>query len=808
MRTQLFDNGSLNYLKKYAIILRLIFLGSFLSTTPFIGTAQTPSYRQFTADNGLPSNEVYKVIEDRNGYIWMATDRGVVRYDGYDCEIFTTKDGLSNNVVFWIHEDDKGRIWFSCLDNTICFYDQGSIHIHPASEQLKQESIKIIYSIYVEPNETVWLGVGGMNTIIRLDPNGTIKKFKSDNVKNGDIVIFKINESNLVFGKLMNGAKQGRFNTVLQHDRDGDLQKKFRINPTNRSVISILKQEDATYLTNANNLYQLSDTSSSDFVERQGKVYTASIFKDHEGLMWAGNSIGGVSCFSLDNMERPIHHLFRDLTVTSICQDREDGFWFSTAEAGTFYCPSLKVETIELLDKKIIDICHIDSTIWISTSDGAVNEVSKKAEKYVQKEIFSVPDVYLKLYADSYKNVWISFSDIMVEKKDTFVTTHSPFNFTFSKLIWPNDSTIWLKVHRSLICVTWPHMEKIDTIQYPEKLKNINVIKPLSQDMLVIGSHNGLWILSEGEIKRHPNHQPILENRINDLEVLSNGDLILATMGAGIIRLNSLEKIIQVTENDGLLSDLYNCTYTLPGDTITWVGSNKGLSRIKWTQNGGSHDEIFNLTVFNGLRSNDVLKIDFVQDKLWVGTSRGITLVDVNNLTGLRKKPLIHTTAIYVNSELQPKTDEIFVSSKAFVKIHFNGISMSSKGNMSYQYRVKGLADNWAKLDNRFLEFKLFTPGTYELEVYAVNASGVISSNSVKKTIIVSPLFWQTWWFRTCIILALITLIGFIINRRFKIKQRENFLLTKSLQAEQEALSSQITPHFLFNSLNSIQFKT
>ncbi|HYG14256.1 MAG TPA: two-component regulator propeller domain-containing protein, partial [Bacteroidia bacterium] len=109
------------------IILLIVFLLKFTSLD-----AQEIACRQFTPDNGLASSEVYDVHQDKLGYIWFATDRGLCRFDGYSFETFTVKHGLGDNVVFSITEDPKGILWLTTFSaGVFCYsYDRG---FYPAS---------------------------------------------------------------------------------------------------------------------------------------------------------------------------------------------------------------------------------------------------------------------------------------------------------------------------------------------------------------------------------------------------------------------------------------------------------------------------------------------------------------------------------------------------------------------------------------------------------------------------------------------------------------------------------------------------
>jgi ligand-binding sensor domain-containing protein len=90
--------------------------------------AQNPYIQQFTTQDGLPSNNVYLVMQDHNNFIWFGTDAGVARYDGNEFTCFSKKDGLSSNEIIYIKEDSQGRIWFTNLGGSMNYYYQNKIY--------------------------------------------------------------------------------------------------------------------------------------------------------------------------------------------------------------------------------------------------------------------------------------------------------------------------------------------------------------------------------------------------------------------------------------------------------------------------------------------------------------------------------------------------------------------------------------------------------------------------------------------------------------------------------------------------------
>ena len=106
----------------YRISLFILFLNG------IIGFGQTVQSFRFSTQNGLPSNKIYAVIEDKEGFIWCATDRGVTRYDGVSFTNFTTLDGLHDNDILNLVEDGKGRIWFISFAREPTYFYKGKIY--------------------------------------------------------------------------------------------------------------------------------------------------------------------------------------------------------------------------------------------------------------------------------------------------------------------------------------------------------------------------------------------------------------------------------------------------------------------------------------------------------------------------------------------------------------------------------------------------------------------------------------------------------------------------------------------------------
>src|ERR1700712_2394265 len=98
-----------------------VLLACLLSHT---GIAQQQKYTAFTINDGLPSNYIYRCIEDNKGFLWVATDAGIARFDGTHFQVFTTRDGLPDNEVLAVVKEDNGRIWVNCFKQSPAYFDE------------------------------------------------------------------------------------------------------------------------------------------------------------------------------------------------------------------------------------------------------------------------------------------------------------------------------------------------------------------------------------------------------------------------------------------------------------------------------------------------------------------------------------------------------------------------------------------------------------------------------------------------------------------------------------------------------------
>jgi len=759
--------------------------------------AQEPNFYHYTTNEGLPSNECYNIMQDSKGYIWIATDRGVCRYDGYLFKSFTSADGLTDNTVFQIKEDERGRIWFMTFNGKLCWYKDGKIGHYKYNKVLQDlNNVKgIIRSFTVDKNDRVTLSYL-FNGLVTIDAKGSPKRLQTDeNDKTGSFF------ANEIGGKLFlgsNASTRPRETSSIFSTNIGGEKNHIRLQPSNFStydIAGIRRKNGNIIIAVQKNIAEISGNKLNLLPARQKQILT--FLEDHDSCLWTGMYKGGVmrqhSNKSL--MSPSAGNFLQGLSVTSILQDSEQGYWFTTLEDGIYYLPSSSVTIIRLESlpyKHVISsLAHIkDEFIYAGTSNGILFKVdaSTKGKGYSVKRD-SIGGAIETLYYDSLsRKLWVGTSHrLVVISKDgrlTFVSFGHSRGITRAGL-------------DKVICLKSPNIWVVD----PAPIKLFSSIGSVFRSdvmytdprgVIWVGTANGLYYFKNARLIKDSS---IGAERIVDISSFPGNRLVVAIIGGGII-IRGPEGNLRINAQKGLISDIVN-SICVHGKEI-WVATNKGISRIYLKQNG-----TFTIRNFNqnqGLPTPDIKKILVAHNRVWLGTSSGLITFEPAEKE-LRPVP-IQLESVKVNAIETNK--HTFSPREDFVEFNFKGISFRQHGRIVYRYRLIGSSELWNETENTTIQFAALRPGNYSFELIARNADGIWNTRPfVFPFTIESPLWQKPFFIITGV--SILLCIAFIWYRLHIHQIRKRNKLVLQLQEYQRlALVAQINPHFIFNSLNSI----
>ncbi|MFI5149463.1 MAG: two-component regulator propeller domain-containing protein [Bacteroidia bacterium] len=772
-------------------------------------SAQQPAFRNFQVKDGLPSSEVYDVMQDSKGYMWFCTDAGVSRYDGYSFRNFSNPQGLPDNTVFGAYEDKKGRIWFRSMSGKLSYFLHDSIYTIGANSRINKEiAFSMISSLCIDSKDTLWCGVSSnFKGYIKIAPPYGASDFTFVDAGGLGAFLVKVDEEQAVWG--------GR---IYPKEIPLPTQPQYREISKKGSIIRYECPKTMTpntkYIrTHSNCIYwcgfkEITASTGSETQHFYSPTIPISLFSDKEDNLWAGFYQDGVILFEKGNLSKIKTRYLEGMSVSCTMEDSEGGRWFSTIGNGVFYMASDNFLYYDInegpLNNKVTALFPLDSaSVLAGLSDGTIYEYSSRDKN---KFPFHGPGTIFCM--DTFSG------SLLVGCQHAFrIDLHHPSNpVTFSQdgvlhtvkcLTHNNKGDVWGGVYSNLLKLD-PGTGKI--LLFEKATSRIISIACDDSNTVWLGCVNGLWTYHKGKFTYWGDRYPLLKNCIEDLYLDKDGVLWMATKGAGLIVFKN-GKCVQLSTATGLSSNLCK-SVTEDKDGIIWLGTNKGIDRITPLSWGSFKIEAF--TLDDGLPSNEIYQVVRNGHYLWAASNAGLIYFDTRIANSRKNPPPVFISSCEVNYH---RKDNVSLQelnySQNFIRINFVGLCYKRGSGLRYRYRLEGLDTVWNYSEFTTIQYSTLPPGDYTFKVYAINSSGLESPAPATLHFHILKPFWLKLWFITmCSILSL-TLIYLIYTQRLKILKRnllrEDLFKRKISEIELKALRAQMNPHFIFNCIASIQ---
>jgi len=336
---------------------------------------------------------------------------------------------------------------------------------------------------------------------------------------------------------------------------------------------------------------------------------------------------------------------------------------------------------------------------------------------------------------------------------------------------------------------------------------------------------------SENLVKHFTKKNGFIDSRVSTILQDENGNIWFGTdkgvrmLSAGLIdqRKDTSLTFLEVDQNDGLSS---NKIYLMAIDDqgFLWIGTNKGLDRLDldhfYKTEKIAIKHYGKKEGFIGLECNANAVMKDNSGKLWFGTVKGVTNYDHASDRLNTTEPFTKINNIrlfFENTNWEMFSDSLDFGTKLplnlslpYDKNHltfdFLGVSMTIPSKVKYRFKLEGFDTDWNPVTQKTeATYANIPPGFYTFKVKACNNDGLWNQHSTEFNFTIIQPYWQTWWFRALVIMAIISIIWFVFYVRFKRLKTKNEMEKKMIELERSALQAQMNPHFIFNSLNSIQ---
>ncbi len=782
--------------------------------------AQTPSYYHYTSDDGLASSTVYNIIQDRDGFIWFATINGMSKFDGKHFTTYNTRDGLNSNSIISLAEGKNGELYIGNYEKGINVLRNGRIENY--CSEIRGKSFALSY-LLLSPRV---LGGKEEQKLYAYRSSGVINSIREN--KSGELITKPVSSYPVYVNRLeriQNGEIIALTTTGLYNFKDDKLARIALTGLSNANIYCLTKGDGGSYYIGTKGM--ICKIKDSIVVSS----YNIKLFKDNND-------------------------------VNAIYRDKNNNLWFSVMNRGFFYIKDGSDQITDVGKKMGLQNTLVNNyledkegNIWISTYGNGVyclNNLYLKS--YNENDGMNSNNVYSIVKERSGKLVIGTFNGINIFENGSFKQIKGNSNKTLTEYIYR------IKTYKNefYVCGAFGG-DDIKNRTYKDM--NFHMIShpsfcSINNELYLFGSPvNSISVQTGFESKRNKaelfylfGNSPTI-NRINDIVEDTEKNVWIGT-GMGLCKVSNL-----ITEMSGwkktffplspvlnskinsIYQDNNDCmwfagekgfaSYNLKNDSVTnytniqghdlssttsivsdnkkriWIGNMKGL----YLMDGKS---IRHLNRQTGLPSDEVFSLCFDKEKnlMYIGTSNGISFLDISlfdnyspkppdvKLTSLKAGDSIYTS--YSNLVLEPEQNH--------VSLEFKVLSFSSQSSIRYKYILNGES---AETDQDQLDLVSLKFGTYNLQIMA-KSQNTDWSQPCFLSFRVLPRFVETIWFTLLIILTLgvfsVTAMIWWL-RLTKSKVRKELELSERINdLKHQALSAMMNPHFIANSLNSVQY--
>lgn len=746
-----------------------------------------------TEQEGLPSNEVYHVIQDNNKHMWFATDNGIVRYDGKQLKVFTTKDGLPANCVFRFYLQRDGTIYGETIGCKYFTIKDGVIEPYKYNALLAKHFSRLCRptSFAIDRDGSHYFG--GLFATLRISPKGEaltphhlgFKKVPIHEKLASPYSKFIFQEFDDAVTISESQAPVGTKRTTF-----------YRITKQKDTVIYSLDMPDrssfATFgFTYNNEIWGFRFNSGLVVLDKQNIVQFIKEGKHIMGVnrindeVWLGFPSAGVSRYKIRNQRlEKVDHFLDGYSVTSVERDHEGGYWFTTRESGVFYSNNFNLNVVykNHTDQNISSFfMNEEEGVKLASFDyGQLIDIT--TEKVISNKQFGATKIQ-QLAPNIYESLgthYLTFSVHPVPKSihlfgDTAIS-QSLKNESQQRL-YSSRRAYWLIDH-----------EKKRLVQ--DTLKgSINDVLCLQNDF-VFGTYIGLEIIHAPDYTQESNiltSSPVLR-----LEKFGN-TLMVACRNGDVYRFDGKTLKSVDYQRPSFLSRIYDIRRF---KDLLIIASNAGIQKFEWNQQTYQWKQI----EFINLRN--VIQVFTDQNRLFY-VKKDIIYEDLGRERE-NPLPIVSISQILVNNKpIQSFADQHLSYDENNMSFSLGSVSYSSDFS-EFRYQMIGHDPDYLYTDGDQVSYSALSPGTYTF-VVSSTSNGIDYSIEEKYTFTITPPFWRTTWFIVFVVVLIISLWLIIYYLRMK-RIKARYELQKTIdELKAKALSAQLNPHLIFNVLNSIQ---
>ncbi len=760
------------------------------------------SRSEWQSQHGLPQNSVQTILQTRDGYLWLGTEEGLVRFDGVRFTVFdltntvgmrshdirslleagdgslwmgtgagltqmkngrfltySAKDGLADDSVGELFEATDGAIWICTYGGLSCLHD-GAITTYTRKEGLPGKSAS---SICQADDGGLWVGADdGLARFV--DGKFTVFTTK-DGLCANSIAALIMDADGVLWAGTNSGLsrfKNGGFTALTTTD-----------GLTDNDVRTLCKdRQGAMWIGTSRGLNRLKDGRLSSYTRKDGlsNDYIWSVHEDIEGSLWVGTAGGGLNQLRQGKFTAyTTAEGMSDDMVWAISGDRDGGIWFGTNN-GLSRLKDGRFSNFGLKDglpgSSVRAICQSrDGSIWAGVG-GALHRLKDgRVTSFTSKE--GLPNESIRnLLEDTEDNLWIGTAGgglaRLKDGKFSRITTKDGLS---NDRVWStceaNGGGLWIGTNTGL-----------------DRFKDGKLTNILKKDGPLLGAIRAIYEDKEGI-------------------------LWIGTFGGGLLRLRD-GKLTVYTTKQGLFDDSVFRILEDDNEQL-WMSCNKGIFRTSKRELNGVADgtalsvSCVSYGTADGMKSAECngsaqpAGWRAADGRLWFPTIRGAVVIDPNHIPiNLLPPRVVIEKAIIDHHLADPAHRANLPAGAGEMEFQYTGLSFLAPEKVKFKYKLEGFDKTWVDAGTRRVAFYTnIPPGQYNFRVMACNNDGVWNEAGAAFDFHLNPHYYQTYWFWALCAsgLALLILQSYRLHvRRLRAREMDLALRveerTKELQFE------------------------
>jgi anti-sigma regulatory factor (Ser/Thr protein kinase) len=762
--------------------------------------AQTTQIIRYTTKEGLPSNSIYRTIIDRKGFLWVAGESGLSRYDGRTFKNYYTTQGLPDIEVTELMIDSSGTLWALAFQKKPAYYNEKKDRFENSDTDPELNKIEMGNTSVSNPLQYGGIIFCSNERSIFIYKNKKVtawKKIYGSTIKpRPDMIIDYQPDKYVIISS-----------DSLRYMQDGKITK---ATPFGYSFEWCEYFNNCLYILQQDGVIKFTLNKEGEIVSQQEQRYPFSL----KVLCRAGDELAVTSysgnTYTVDAVTLALkENIFSQFIIRNVMEDYNGNYWLATKDEGLVKIQQKRISSYTENKELVKNFNAVLKTDKIITGNN-------KGELYIYDGLYGLKKIILNTPGNSL-DTWVR--DMLDLENDFYVATQTgsflidkkthgikkSFTGTMNKSTKAayklNDSILLLGGHAQLF------IYNIKTGIFTDSVtKRVSAIGANDKQQIYIGSIDGLYRMDKDSLYYFGNRYKALTYRIVSILNTKDNLLWIGRSSDSILVLKEDKPVASIPLGTTIPGTVCKVLYSQrPGEV--WIGTDKGLNRLRYsfTDNKLTYTNLY-FSAADGLIGEQVNDIVIKNDTVFAATTGGISYLPAS-----LSLPLADITTFITRVSINNKDTAVLPSytlpfSQNNLFIEFSAVDLTGF-NPIFEYSINN--NDWIRAQNNTLSLQNQAPDKYTIRIRSIKRDGTPSSKISTISINIKTPFWKSSWFWGGLAIAGFVLTLFLLQKRNRQRQKkaiEKITTEKKLtELEMQALKAQINPHFVFNCLNSIK---